>query len=174
MSIRDCSRCIATKKSGGQCTRRTCKYPALCWQHTKYEKGLVIRPSRIVGADSGLYADKDFKRNQKITEYTGDEKSLDDYNDDDSGYGFQYRTGRIIDARSTQSALGRYINDCRPEIGREKNVRVTILSGLFPVEVEGLMSPLKQKRMLRKAMNYMSVMVVVIGNKEFNNSTFFF
>jgi SET domain-containing protein len=119
MSIRDCSRCIATKKSGGQCTRRTCKYPALCWQHTKYEKGLVIRPSRIVGADSGLYADKDFKRNQKITEYTGDEKSLDDYNADDSGYGFEYRAGRIIDARSTQSALGRYINDCRT-VNRER------------------------------------------------------
>ena len=72
MSQTQCTRCIALKKNGAQCTRRTCKYSNMCWQHTKALKGLQIKPSGIRNAGLGLFTSKPFTNNQTIARFGGD------------------------------------------------------------------------------------------------------
>lgn len=113
MTQRSCVQCSARKKNGERCSRRTCKYSDKCFQHTKIDTGLQIKSSNINGAGQGLFATKDFKRNEKITSYGGTQVSLDTYRNNPSGYGFLITRNLILDASSTQSGWGRYANNCR-------------------------------------------------------------
>ena len=113
MTTRECTRCGSDRVAGGQCSRRTCLYAKRCWQHTKKTEKLQIKPSKIQGAGKGLITTKKRKKGEKIADYDGDNISKAQYNQTDSGYGLEIPGGRVIDAHSTQSCLGRWANNCR-------------------------------------------------------------
>jgi hypothetical protein len=113
MSIRECVQCAAATKAGARCKNRTCIYSEFCATHTKALFDLAIKPSGIASASKGLFTTKYIKKGAKIAKYTGDIKTQAAYNANDSGYGIAISNGRILDAASTQSDLGRYANDCR-------------------------------------------------------------
>lgn len=115
MSIRNCNTCSATTKSGIRCKRRTCITWPYCWQHTKSHYKLRIKKSGIPAAGLGLFTLQNIRRNTKIADYTGVQKSLQEYAINNSGYGVQVNNNTIIDAERTQSAVGRYANRCKAE-----------------------------------------------------------
>jgi len=115
MSHRQCARCIALKKDGTQCTRRTCKYSNMCWQHTKALKGLQIKPSGIPNAGFGLFTSKPFTNNQTIARFGGDIVPYEQYRENPSGYGIHINNRTILDSKSTQSGMARYANTCKTE-----------------------------------------------------------
>ena len=114
MSINECIRCSASTKSGEQCKIITCKYSEFCWIHTKQLFDLGIKPSNIPNAGSGLFTYKEIPAKKTICVYSGDVLTVDNYIANNSGYGIAIPNGRIVDAKSTQSCLGRYANNCRP------------------------------------------------------------
>lgn len=113
MATIDCVRCTALKADGRQCTRRTCKYPAKCWQHTKRDHQLQIKQSGIANAESGLFTTKALKKDDHIANYTGTDKTPQEYEASDSGYGLYITAIRTLDASSSQDGIARYANDCR-------------------------------------------------------------
>jgi len=119
MSQTQCSRCIALKKDGAQCTRRTCKYSNMCWQHTKALKGLQIKPSGIPNAGLGLFTSKPFTNNQTIARFGGDIVPYEQYRENPSGYGIHINNRTILDSKSTQSGMARYANTCKTENRRD-------------------------------------------------------
>jgi hypothetical protein len=112
-TVRDCARCSAITAKGTRCTRTTCIYPELCFQHFRVRYGLKLAPSNLPAAGLGLFTTRPISRNRKIADYTGDIWSDDDWAEDPSDYGVQYDENHTLDARSTQSAIGRYANECR-------------------------------------------------------------
>jgi uncharacterized protein len=113
MTRRVCTRCKSRTAAGTQCTRSTCIYSNHCWQHTKKAFHLQIKQSRIRGAGKGLVTTKARKKNEKIADYTGTIRTQAEYDSYDSGYGLAIPGGLVLDADSTQDALGRYANSCR-------------------------------------------------------------
>lgn len=116
-TIVDCVRCEAKTKDGSKCKRRTCKYSKYCFQHTKALTGLQIKKSSIPGAGMGLWTSKKIPANATVTQYGGELISLQEEQRRDSGYGVQVnpRQDWVRDGRSTQSGLGRWINQCREQ-----------------------------------------------------------
>ena len=113
MAERECVRCKAKKKNGLRCSRNTCKYSDMCFQHTKQKKGLQVKKSKIKNAGLGLYATKDFQKGQKIADYGGVVVSYSQYEKNPSGYGIHINKKEVLDGKSTQSGLARYANNCR-------------------------------------------------------------
>ena len=113
MSQTQCVRCRANKQNGDRCTRRTCKYSKYCYQHAKKLEGLKVTQSNIPNAGLGLFATKQFRKGQKVADYGGQIVSTASYRENPSGYGIQINRAVILDAKSTQSGLGRYANNCR-------------------------------------------------------------
>jgi len=114
-TIRECVQCRSTKNDGvNRCSRTTCKYAHSCWQHTKYRKGLYLAPSSLGDhAGTGLFANKDFEAGETITKYGGKLLDEKEYDQTESVYGIQVGNGKVRDASSTQSGLGRWVNDAR-------------------------------------------------------------
>lgn len=113
-TIRVVVQCIANAKTGRQCRLRTAKYPDMCHIHTKAKRKLALKESGIPRGGTGLFTLKDIEKGEVICEYTGTRMKQSDYNKTDSAYGVELAgTGKVIDAASTQSNIGRYINDCR-------------------------------------------------------------
>ena len=81
--------------------------------HTRALFDLRLKPSLIQGAGKGLVTTKAINKNKNIAKYTGDIKTIADYNDNKSGYAVSIPKHRVVDAASTQSGLARYANDCR-------------------------------------------------------------
>ena len=111
MSVSECVRCSANKVDGDRCTRRTCEYPEMCWQHFQKEHHLKLAKSHIRGADKGLFTMEDLTANQRIGEYTGEISRAPVR----GPYVLEVSRGRYIDAKSTQSGIVRYINHCKTE-----------------------------------------------------------
>lgn len=120
MSTRECVRCAGRKRDGGRCSRRTCLYSKYCFQHAQKKKHLSIKNSTIPRAGKGLFAAADLPRGTRIP-YKGEmmtRQQVDErYPGDELGeyvlcFG-RGRNQRCVDARSTQSGLGRYANDNR-------------------------------------------------------------
>ena len=125
MSVRECTRCSATNKKGGRCSRNTCKYFDMCWQHTRANKGLYLAESSIPGSGTGVFTLRAIKKNAKIADYTGQLVSNQGWNDGGTGdYGVQLNKREVLDARSTQTALGRYANDCRPRNRKNRHCKL--------------------------------------------------
>ena len=120
---RDCQQCEALTKSRRRCKRRTCKYSKQCYQHTLINKGLSLGKSKIPNSGLGLYAEKKFKRGDRIASYGGVIVSSSDFKSSDSAYGLQVSNGEVLDSRSTQSGLGRYVNDCRASNKRRRQCK---------------------------------------------------
>ena len=112
-TIRECQQCMEHTKTGDRCSRNTCQYSDKCWQHTKSAKGLSIRKSNINAANLGLFATKMFKKGDRVATYGGTDRSMKTWNKNPGYYGLAWNKDEVLDARSTQSSLGRWINDCR-------------------------------------------------------------
>lgn len=123
MSVRECVQCSAETRKGDRCKKSTCKYSEFCRQHTIKLFELVLRPSNIPESGTGLYTTKNIPAKKRIAKYTGDIKTLEQYRENPSGYAVAIPRGRVIDARSTQSGIARYANDCRPVNRREGHCR---------------------------------------------------
>lgn len=93
--------------SGRQCSRTTCIYPGLCFQHFRAKHNLKLAPSKVPGAGLGLYTLKAIQPFRKITNYTGKMMSEKDWTNNPSDYGVGWDNNQILDARSTQDAIGR-------------------------------------------------------------------
>ena len=115
MSIKDCVQCSAATRHGNgpRCKNITCIYSEFCNTHTKALFDLSLKQSKIPVAGKGLFTTKTIAKNKNIARYTGDIKTVADYNANQSGYAVAISKNRIIDAASTQSGLARYANDCR-------------------------------------------------------------
>lgn len=102
-------RCTADNKAGGQCGCRTAK-GRYCHIHMRLHDGLRVTQSPIAGM--GLFATRDFKRGEHITDYTGDELVLS--HDRVGGpYALALTQRKAIDAARTNTAYGRWANDPR-------------------------------------------------------------
>ena len=114
MSVRECDRCHFLKPDGTRCRLSTCTTGRYCWIHTKKKFGLRVKPSAVGG--KGLFAAKVFRPRAAISRYTGEvltlQQKLARYPEDDAEYVLEVGN-RYIDARSTQSSVARYANDCR-------------------------------------------------------------
>lgn len=113
--------CHGRTAKGQRCKRRSQK-SGMCWTHLQKEQGLRVKKSQVEDAGDGLYAMKEFRRGNDITEYGGDRVVLDaEGNNIETGrpwvsqYGLQIRQRppTFIDARKTNSAPGRWANTAR-------------------------------------------------------------
>lgn len=104
-------RCSEDTKNGERCKNMTTVYPHMCWLHTRQKLGLAVAKSTIQESGNGLFTLKDIKKGEKVADYDGKESATNDPNNN-SDYVFQAGNNRFIDAESTQSSLGRYVNDC--------------------------------------------------------------
>jgi hypothetical protein len=99
--------CTADNKSGGQCNCRTAK-GRHCHIHMRLHDGLRVTQSPIAGL--GLFAAREFRRGEHITDYTGDELVLT--HDRVGGpYALALTQRTAIDAARTNTAYGRWAND---------------------------------------------------------------
>jgi hypothetical protein len=85
----------------------------MCWQHYQSRHHLKLAPSRIANAGLGLYTTRAIQRYKKIANYTGKMMTDDEWTADPSDYAVQWDDNKVLDARSTQDAIGRYANECR-------------------------------------------------------------
>ena len=123
MSVRDCVQCAAPTLTGNRCKNRTCIYTEFCNIHAKSILGLVLKKSGIPNSGKGLFTLVDIKKKQNIVRYTGEIISQDEHNIRDSGYGLKLSDNKIMDARSTQSCIGRYSNTCKTANKRAKHCK---------------------------------------------------
>ena len=102
-------RCTATTKKGTVCAQKTAK-GQYCWTHLRSTDGLRIKASTVgAGSGMGLFAEKDFRRDQTIALYTGNWA-----NGGTGGtYVLQVTRAKVIDAARTNAAPGRWANDPR-------------------------------------------------------------
>ena len=107
MSVPMCHRCTAITRRGKRCTRQTC-HTGYCTQHLRLIEGLTIQPSHLSGAGWGLFAARNFKKNETVALYTGVISTVPIEGD----YVLQVNSKRYIDAKKTSSSAGRYANDC--------------------------------------------------------------
>lgn len=116
-SLRACDQCSANNNKQKRCKRNTCLYGPTCWQHTPT---LVVKTSTIKGAGKGLFTgpQTSFRRGDKIIEYTGEilnaQQFEQRYPDEHhpSHYTVEVKNNYFIDARKTNSGIGRYANTC--------------------------------------------------------------
>lgn len=120
-----CSQCTAIRASDGKrCTRSTCKYGPMCWQHTRQHEKVEVKKSTIPGAGLGLFASCKrgktcFKEKDFVSSYGGRvfpyrEAAKAYYKDPDAGfYLLRMGDGSIVDGAETNSGNARYINDSR-------------------------------------------------------------
>ncbi len=67
-----CKQCIGVDtKSGQQCKKKSCFALPYCQRHLASEVHVAIKPSTIKEAGLGLFALKNFARNERILEYIG-------------------------------------------------------------------------------------------------------
>ena len=104
--------CTATTKRGTRCNGKTAK-GQYCYTHLKQVDGLRVKKSTVgPQAGMGLFAERDFKKGEAVTIYTGD--YLDVAEGDGGGnYVLQLTWQKAIDAARTNSAPGRWANDPR-------------------------------------------------------------
>lgn len=103
-----CQQCEAATKSGTRCKNKTCFSLPYCSLHVQTEYGIVIKDSTIPGAGKGIFALKQFKKNDIICPIWGMEKSakqLDkEYGEGTAPYAIGLTKTKVIDG-----ACHRYI-----------------------------------------------------------------
>jgi len=107
----------ATKIKGRQCRRRTIATSPYCYQHARIIQGLQVKKSKIKAAGKGLYAARDFKKNERIEEYTGVRTNTAPANIATNDYIAEVKSkdegSAWINAENpTKSSIMRYANDC--------------------------------------------------------------
>ena len=119
-------RCTADTKARCWCKART-KHGCLCWVHRAARDGTRIKDSAVAGAGRGLFAARDFAKNEVVARYTGDLINTAEGRADGEGFGGSHYVLELseqlaIDAARTNTADGRLINDARGS-NRRANVR---------------------------------------------------
>jgi len=112
----DITRQCAYRGVKGRCKRKTSVTHPYCGPHTKSEMGLSVRKSNIAKAGLGLFAERAFKKDEQICEYTGDKLTIAQYDkrygeDAMGSYGLQLNDKYVIDAAKTTSGVARYACD---------------------------------------------------------------
>ena len=113
--IIECQRCNYIKPDGVQCSRNTCLYPRMCWQHSIKTYPFKIKNSTIPGAGKGLYSTSVIKKHElmhkKAGYYGGKVVSAAVYKNSKNTYGVSLSGHKgIMDGASTQSGLLRRAN----------------------------------------------------------------
>lgn len=78
--------------------------------------GLQVKTSNIPNAGNGLFATKEFKKDEKIDEYCGkklNQQQFEHRSDEKTSYVLELKKGHYIDACRTNSCPARYANDPR-------------------------------------------------------------
>lgn len=114
-SVKVTRRC-AHRGDNGQCKRMTSVTHPYCAQHTKEHFGVSVKKSHIKGAGLGLFAERTFRADERIVEYTGEKLTTDQYDrryasDALGSYGIQLSERYVIDAAKTTSGVARYACD---------------------------------------------------------------
>jgi len=119
-------RCIGHTKNGSRCKRRTAR-TQLCFAHLETQEHLKIQPSHIRGAGLGLYTTIPRRKNQRVTDYTGEEV-VSHRRNFGGAYVLQIKDHppTYIDARKTTEAAGRFSNSARRGDGVRNNAHLSI------------------------------------------------
>ena len=126
-----CHRCEATNKNGTRCKKNTCKMLPTCHIHSKSLYGVVVKTSTIVNSGLGLFAWKEFKKNDTIAPYAGQlltKRELDerygreDKEGDVAPYAVQMSRDKYMDC-ACERGLGAYAN---AKHSRDNNSRYVI------------------------------------------------
>jgi hypothetical protein len=113
--------CSAMNKYNRRCLHFT-NSSMYCWQHQKKVSGVRIAPSKIKGADMGLFAAKLFKKGDRISGITGNKVNT---NREISGeHLYRIDRNKYIDAKKVTGAPGRYANDSREGDPGHNNARL--------------------------------------------------
>jgi len=112
-----CRQCTGHRADGARCTRNTCKYLPMCFQHLRKEMGLVVKQSTIAAAGLGLFAARDFESGSWIAPVDGErltkqqlDNRYDDFLDEISApYGVRVKNNEIADG-ALQRWVGHYSN----------------------------------------------------------------
>ena len=131
-------RCTADGKDGRQCRGRT-RRGQHCFWHRKQLTGTRIAQATKKEAGLGLFATRDFKRREAITDYSGELVRGRAEHEAKSAYYLQLRTRgeQSIDAARTNSGDGRWVNDPRGS-GRRPNCQFTMAPGTTQVTVRAI------------------------------------
>lgn len=115
-SIRQSKRCPYYMKHRGRQCKNHVVYGYYCYVHNKYRKGLRIKNSTIKNAGRGLYAAKQYKLGQIVSQYQGQKLKKRDVDKKYKEQGdFTVCNGNkphsiCVDAAVTSSSNGRYAN----------------------------------------------------------------
>jgi hypothetical protein len=106
--------CTVIKADGTQCNSKT-RNNDMCWIHLSQTKGLRIKSSLIPLAGKGLFAARDFQKNEKVSPYSGDllVTRAADPDHGGSSYVLQTSNDKFVDAARKNTAPGRLVNDPR-------------------------------------------------------------
>ncbi len=115
-----CDRCNAITATNNRCKLRTCVRFPYCWIHLRSIDGLMVRASTIPGAGLGLFANRRFQRNHRITKYSSHEISRTA--NQDSDYVLKISANQFMDSESLRNYPGRFINS-NANTGRPANAR---------------------------------------------------
>ena len=112
--------CGATTVSQARCKRRTIATSPYCYQHARSVQGLQVKKSKIPQADKGLFAAREFKKDERIGEYTGKRTVAAPADMKTNDYIAEVKTKaegiEYIDGKDpTKSGILRYANDCRAQ-----------------------------------------------------------
>ena len=116
-----CSRCTHTKPDGTRCKNRVCIGAPVCWVHTRTKYGVCVKTSTIPGAGKGLFASRQFERNEWICPAGGeliDHACLDERYPGDmtAPYAIDCNTGYLDSA-------------CKRGIGMMANAKINATTG---------------------------------------------
>jgi SET domain-containing protein len=100
----------------GRCKRMTTMTHPYCARHTVSELGVRVDKSKIKGAGLGLFAERAFKKGERIVQYNGEKLSHREYNerydsDEMGSYGIELNSRWVLDAAKTSSGVARYVCD---------------------------------------------------------------
>lgn len=116
-------RCVAQTAVTKQCSRWA-RYGNKCAQHLRSEDQLLIAPSGIAQAGSGLFTTKARRKGDRIAPYMGKYVKLTSPNEKYGGaYVLQLTKTLFIDAAAPSSGAARYSNTARPHNVARKECR---------------------------------------------------
>jgi SET domain-containing protein len=107
-----CHRCEAINKNGARCKKNTCKMLPTCHIHARSLYGLQVKTSTIPESGLGLFARKEFQKNELIAPYNG---QLLTKHELDARYGSEDKAGDFA-PYAVQMSRDKYM-DCACERG---------------------------------------------------------
>jgi len=103
-------RCTADNKRGGHCGAKT-KRGQYCYFHRKQISGLHIKAATVKVHGLALHTTRAFLKGETVSEYSGDLVGADAHGN--YVLALRKKDGGSVDAARTNTADGRWINDCR-------------------------------------------------------------